>query len=434
MDNKLRHLYGKNIAILGLGLENASLLEWLAKKKIPAQITICDHREPEQLPTIKNKSVLWQTGKKANQELEKFDILFRSPGWPLNDPNLNKAKRLNKVITSPINLFLSLCPTKNTIGVTGTKGKGTTATLIYKILKAAKKRAFLGGNIGIAPFSFLNKIKSNDFIVLELSSFQLEDLSSSPRIAVITNFYKEHLSPADPNNPNYHKNLSSYWQAKLKIASRPNNRYLVVNEKLNKKISISKLKNKKVFFSASPLETKLAGNYNQENVAAAIRVAEILKISPTTYLSVIKNFTNLEHRLKLVAKKDGIAFYDNSFSTTPESTILDINSFTKPLILIAGGADKGADFKKLAQAIKAQTKNLILLPGPGTNKILAALKQVKYSLANLSTASNMLDAVSIAKSLAKSGDIVLLSTGCASFGIFKNYKERGNLFNKYVKS
>ncbi len=163
-------------------------------------------------------------------------------------------------------------------------------------------------------------------------------------------------------------------------------------------------------------------------------MAEILKISPTTYLSVIKNFTNLEHRLKLVAKKDGIAFYDNSFSTTPESTILDINSFTKPLILIAGGADKGADFKKLAQAIKAQTKNLILLPGPGTNKILAALKQVKYSLANLSTASNMLDAVSIAKSLAKSGDIVLLSTGCASFGIFKNYKERGNLFNKYVKS
>lgn len=434
MDKIRRNLEGKKIAILGLGLENISLLNWLTKEKISAQITICDNRELGQLPTIKTQSVLWQVGKKAGQELERFDILFRSPGWPLHDNNLNRAKKLKKIITSPINLFFDLCPTKNIIGVTGTKGKGTTATLIYKILKAAKRPVFLGGNIGIAPFSFLSKIKPNDYVVLELSSFQLEDLVSSPKIAVLTNFYQEHLAPADPNNPNYHKNLTSYWQAKLKIATGLNNRWLVVNEKLRKKITASKLPTRITFFSTSSLESRLAGSYNQENIAAAIKVAEILKIPATTYRPAIKNFKNLEHRLELVTKKDGVSFYDNSFSTTPESTILDIESFTAPLILIAGGADKGANFNQLARTIKQGVKHLILLPGTGTNQILLELKKVKYSFLKLTEANSMLEAVSIAKSLAKSGDTVLLSTGCASFGIFKNYKERGSLFHKHVKS
>lgn len=434
MDKKLSRFNDKKIALLGFGLENTSLLDWLTKNKVSAQITICDRQISKPLPALKNTNIRWQTGGQADQELEKFDILFRSPGWPLHDPKLLKAKRLGRLITSPINLFMELCPTKNIIGVTGTKGKGTTATLIYKILKAANKQVFLGGNIGIAPFSFLSKIKPSDYVVLELSSFQLEDLSWSPQVAVFTNFYKEHLAPADPNNPNFHKTLSSYWRAKLNIASSPNTGWLVINKKLKSKIAASKLSARVISFSTSPLESKLAGSYNKENIAAAVKVAEILNIPQTVTQATIKNFKNLEHRLEFVARKLGVSFYDNSFSTTPESTVLDIKSFPEPVILIAGGADKGADFSRLARTIKKTTKHLVLLPGSGTARLLQELKKVSFSRAQLSDARDMREAVRQAKSLAKPGDVVLLSTGCASFGIFKNYKERGSLFKRYVKA
>ena len=432
--NTFSRLAGKNIALLGFGLENASLLNWLKEKNIPANITICDRRQPDQLPTTNDRSVNWQTGKKAQDNLERFDILFRSPGWPLNDPALKQARLSKKLITSPINLFLELCPTKNTIGITGTKGKGTTATLIYKILKDAKKRVFLGGNIGIAPFSFLEKIKPHDYVVLELSSFQLEDLSASPKIAVITNFYKEHLAPADPNNPNYHKNLAAYWQAKTKIFSQKNNRWLVINEKIKSRVSSSKFRAEKIFFSAGNFDTGLIGSYNQENIAAAVQVARLLRIPASKYRVSVKNFKNLENRLELSNKKNGVSFYNNSFSTTPESTILDIKSFPGPIILIAGGADKGADFRPLARAIAAFVKNLILLPGAGTDRILKELEKINYPAKQLKEVADMQEAVSVAKSQAKRGDTVLLSTGCASFGIFKNYKERGSLFNHYARS
>jgi UDP-N-acetylmuramoylalanine--D-glutamate ligase len=148
---------------------------------------------------------------------------------------------------------------------------------------------------------------------------------------------------------------------------------------------------------------------------------------------VIANFSNLEHRLKLVAKKKAVKYYDNSFSTTPESTILDLKSFSGRIIQIAGGADKGADFKKLAKIIKEKTSLLILLPGQGSDKIKINLKKIKFPNKKIKKVKNMREAVKIAKKNAKIGDTVLLSTACASFGIFKNYKERGNLFKKYVK-
>lgn len=440
--NKLNYLKGKKIALLGFGLDNQALLALLNNAKVHADITICDARPLASLASDKSaySKINYQLGKGFNKNLDKFDIMFRSPGWPISCPGIQAAlKKGQTELSSPLNLFFSLAATKNIIGVTGTKGKGTTATLIYKILRDAGKKVWLGGNIGIAPLTFVNKIKSSDYVVLELSSFQLEDLKHSPRIAVITNLFKEHLAPADPNNPNFHSSLPAYWQAKLNIARYQGNKYLVANKtlqtkliKLSKNSNGQKLPGKIIYFSASSLPSKLIGNFNAENVGAAVTIAEILKIKPAIYKKTIANFKNLEHRLEFVANIKGVKYFDNSFSTTPESTVLDLESFHSPLIQIAGGADKGANFKPLAQTIKNKVKFLILLPGDGTERLKKELRKIKFPKEKITEVNSMEKAVNIARTKTISGDIVLLSTACASFGLFKNYKERGNLFKKYV--
>ena len=426
------------VALLGLGKDNLALLSMLDKHNAPVDVTICDFRSKNKLPKLNLKRIKpnYQLGSSFNKNLDQFDILYRSPGWSLSCPGIEEAKKNKKIkITTALNLFFELCPSKNIIGITGTKGKGTTATLIYEILKVAfqsKRKVFLGGNIGIPPLSFLERIDSNDFIVLELSSFQLEDLNYSPYISVITNLYKEHLAPADPNNPNYHHSFLAYWKSKLKIAEGKKNKYLIANKSLKIKLEKEKLSSKIIYFSNSNLDTKLVGDYNQQNIGASVEVCKILKISSVLYKKVISNFNNLEHRLELVANKKGVKYYNNTFSTTPESTILDLQSFSNRIIQIAGGADKGANFRGLAHTIKSKVSLLILLPGSGSEKIKNELQKINFPKNKLIIVKNMEEAVKIAKQKSLPSDVVLLSTGCASFGIFKNYKERGDLFIKYV--
>lgn len=177
----------------------------------------------------------------------------------------------------------------------------------------------------------------------------------------------------------------------------------------------------------------MQGDYNQKNIAAAIEVAKLLKIKETIYKKTIKNFGNLEHRLELVREKDGVKYFNNSFSTTPESTILDLESFSGGIIQIAGGADKGADFKNLSKVIKKKVKLIILFPGKGSDKIELELKKVNLPKDKLKKVATMTEAINEATKKALPGDTILLSTACASFGLFKNYKERGNLFKEAVK-
>lgn len=433
---ELKKLAGRKIALLGFGLDNQALLALLNKHKIKAEITICDARPLSALPAVKSaySPLNYRLGATFNKNLYEFDILFRSPGWPISCPGIREAKKKGRTeISSPLNLFFALCPSKNIIGVTGTKGKGTTATLIYKILRAAKKRAWLGGNIGVSPLNFLDKIKPADYVVLELSSFQLEDLHYSPRISIITNLYKEHLAPADPNNPNFHSSFPAYWQAKLQIAKNTGGEYLIINKNLSAKIKKAGIKAKVIYFGASSLPTKLIGDFNRQNIAAAAAVAELVKIKAASYKKTIAKFSNLEHRLEFVRELKGVKYFDNSFSTTPESTELDLKSFAAPLILIAGGADKGADFRSLAETIKKKVKLLILLPGKATPRLKKAAEAAGLEKNRRREAADMEEAVEAAKKIGTAGDVVLLSTACASFGIFKNYKERGDLFKKYVR-
>lgn len=429
------------IALLGLGLENQAVLSLFDKQKAPIEITVCDFRSLEKLPPheAKNLALNYRLEKEFNRQLGDFDLLFRSPGWPISCPGIQAALEKGSELTSPFNLFFELCPTKNIIGVTGTKGKGTTATLIYTVIKEwlkekkSKQKVWLGGNIGTTLLSDLKKIDKNDYVVLELSSFQLEDLHYSPKIAVITNLFKEHLAPADPNNPNFHSSLTKYWQAKLNIAKNKNCKHLVANENLRSRLKNEKLKVKTIFFTESSLPSKLSGNYNRQNIAAAGAVAKLLKINKEIFAKTVSRFQNLEHRLELVKEINGVKFFDNSFSTTPESSSLDLLSFKNRIIQIAGGADKGAEFASFAKTIKKKTELLILLPGKGTERLVKELKKINFDKKKLARLNSMEYAVKEAKKKAKEGDVVLLSTGCASFGLFKNYKERGDLFKKYVK-
>jgi UDP-N-acetylmuramoylalanine--D-glutamate ligase len=428
----LKNLENKKICILGYGIENKALVNFLIKKKINCSIIICDAKKDlEYNPRTKTPKISLNTGKNYDKNLGQYDIIFRVAGYPLFSDSLKKAKQSKTIIYDATKLFFDLCPSKKIIGISGTKGKGTVSSLIYKIIKDSGKKVYLGGNIGIAMFSFLDKIRPNNYVVLELSSFQLEDLKKSPHIAVLTNFYKEHLAPADPNNPNYHKSLSAYRKAKNNIfAYQKKEDFLIYNEKINLKNWL-KGKGKKISFKKSNLKSKLIGDYNKENIGAAEATAKILKIKKEGYIKSIKNFKGLEHRMEYVACVNGASYYDNSFATTPDSTIMDIDIFNS-LILIAGGADKGANFEKLAKKINSKVKFLILLDGKGTKKIIKELNKINFPKNKRRTVKSMKEAIKTANLYSQKGDTILLSTACASFGMFKNYKERGDLFKKEV--
>ena len=448
----LNDLKNKKIAILGLGLENQALLAYLQKQKVPCQITICHLGAPTandpRLALFKpSKNLQHKFNVIKAGDLDGFAILFRSPGGLINSPATQAAIKHGAILSSPMKLFFDLCPTKNIIGVTGSKGKGTTASLITAMLKNYFRHSrvcgnlvhvWLGGNIGVAPFAFINKIKPADWVVLELSSFQLEDLYASPRIAVLTNFTPEHLAPADPNNPNFHKNLAGYWQAKLNIAAyQTAGNLFIVNEKLKNKVEKLRaqklLKGKIKYFSQSNLLSRLPGEHNKENIAAAALAATAAGVNAAAIAEAVAKFKGLEHRLEFVKTVEQIKYYDDSFATTPESTMTAIKSFTQPIILLAGGADKQADFSALAKLIKQKVKLVCLLQGAGTPALKKYLLAAGISQQRMPEFDNLKAAIATARKSAVAGDIILLSTACASFGMFKNYKERGNLFKEIVK-
>lgn len=420
----LNKLQNKKICFLGFGIENQALFNWLEKHKVKATYTFCDNRTEVE---DKNLKVKWQLGESYLQNLNDFDIIFRSPGCPLFLPELQAIK---EKISSAMNLFMEACPTKNIIGVTGSKGKGTTSSLIYSILRGAKKSVYLGGNIGVAPFTFIDEIKEDSYVVLELSSFQLEDFKISPRYSVLTNLFNEHLEPADPNNPNYHKTFEDYKKAKLNVAKFPENEVFLTQARLSDLIKGDKVK----YFENCDYLSKLAGEFNKENIAAAVMLTEILGIDTNVIKKAVKNFNGLPHRLEKVAEINGVTYYDNSFSTTPESTIADIKSFPGAIMLM-GGADKGADFNELAKEAAKNVKFVVLFKGDATTRLKMALIHANLNANKITIAGSMEEAVKKASNRAKEleATTVLLSTACASFGLFKNYKERGDLFQKYVK-
>ena len=408
--------FQKKVAILGYGLEGQDAEKYF--KSLGESITILDRKFDENY--LNN--------------LNSFDIVVRSPGVYKFLPEIIKAEKEGVEVTSSIKIFFDNCPAK-IIGVTGTKGKGTTSTLIYGILKNAGKDVYLVGNIGKPYLELLPKLTKDSFVVMELSSFQLIDLTKSPHVAVVLNITLDHMD--------WHKDKEEYVNAKKNIVKhQTKNDFAVINSEYEVPNSFSKLtKGKVVFFSKEKLESKykdkllLRGEHNLENIAAAVLVVKALRINENIILKTVKNFKGLEHRLELVKEINGVTFYNDSFATGPQPTIAAIKSFTEQETIILGGSEKGLDYEELGREItKARNIKTAIIIGDIGYKIIAALKKAKYrgAIVNLKK-SSMQKIVKNAYRNTSLGGVVLLSPAAASFDMFANYKDRGNQFKEAVQ-
>lgn len=461
---------GKKVVVLGISIEGIATVKYLVKKG--SRVTACDKKPPEELGEdfreISGLNVRFRLGKNHLKNLDQFEIIFRTPGMPLWLPELVTAKKAGVKISSQTKLFFESCPCP-IIGVTGTKGKGTTASLIFEILKSADKKVFLGGNIGNPPIEFLDKLSTDSLVVLELSSFQLEDLQVSPHIVVVLNIASDHLFSIAQDSPNYHLSQKDYLRAKENIVKYQKKKdFAVLNFDYKSSKAFSKLTegliyyfsrrekvkgayvaNNRLFLNKDqPLligETKdliLPGVHNWENVAAAICAASLAGASRSAIKKTVFAFKGLEHRLEFVREVNGVKYYNDSFSTTPETAIAAIRAFKKPIILIAGGSEKGLDYAELGKEIvKSSVKTLILI-GQIANKIeKAVIKSLKSNppaggqslkLKIIKNLETMKEIVKKANQEAKAGDVVILSPASASFDMFKNYKDRGKQFKNEV--
>lgn len=452
----LENLKNQKVGILGLGEENFALAKYFLKQGI--KFIICDRSSKEELgeryEKLKNLAEEFRLGPGYLDSLKDFEVVFRTPSLPYLDAKIQEAKTAGVKISSEIKYFFHSCPCA-ILGVTGTKGKGTTASLIAEILKKAlAKNIYLAGNIGTPPIEFLDKLRPEDVIVLELSSFQLQDLDQSPHIAVILDVKVDHLD--------YHKDEQEYIQAKTNIVKyQSKNDFAVINADYLTSIEFAAMTPAEIYWFSrrksvdqgawiksdeeiilrekdedisicKTSEVFLRGKHNLENICAAIAAGRICGADIKSIKKQVKNFKGLEHRLEFVRDLNGIKFYNDSYSTTPDTTIAAIHSFSEPIILLLGGSEKNADYSKLAEVISESPVKKIINIGLTGQKIIDLIKNPSIEIVR--EIKTIDEAVALATKSAKPGNIILLSPASASFDCFKNYKQRGDLFKQEVIS
>ena len=462
----LEDLRNKRIGILGFDRNNRGITAWLLRHNL-GQITILDEGVISQDDSINVHE--WRTGADAFSKLTDFDVLIRTPGVKLSRPELVAAKKAGVEITSQTRLFFEFAPAQ-IVGVTGTKGKGTTASLIRAVLDAVPAKqgnVYLAGNIGLDPFEFIDDLGSNDVVVLELSSFQLQDLDKSPHVAVVLGITSEHLD--------YHSTTEEYTKAKTSIVRfQTENDIAVINADSNTARSFSDIgsgqamlfsrnnevekgafvrwvgkgenrvgevvlrdgKNNDVMVLRSN-ELKLRGEHNLDNVMAAVLGAYVMGAPMNIIHSAICEFPGYEHRLQFIGEINGVACYDDSAATAPDPTMAAVRSFRENVHLIVGGATKNLDFAELGQVIAKESTVVTITPlgDAEAPKIVAAVEGARIGNRPLilPTVFNMRAAVQSAHSQAAPGDVILLSPAATGFDLFKNYVDRGNQFLASVK-
>ena len=422
------------IAIAGYGIEGKSSYNYFAAQG--HAITILDQRSeiadvPEGAQAI--------MGEHAFDDLAAFDMVIRTPSLP--PARLRGAK----TIWSATNEFFAKCPAP-IIGVTGTKGKGTTSSLIASILEKSGKKVHLVGNIGKPALEALDSVQTEDVVVYELSSFQLWDIEKSPHIAVVLMIEPDHLD--------VHATFDEYIHAKQNIVRfQTENDIIIFNAEntysseitaISKALKIPIPTNETVhvtdgFFwygeqRLCPVESlKIPGSYHLHNASAAIAATWPYVKDGEVIAAGLGSFAGLPHRLNLVRKINGVSYYDNSIATTVGSVVADIKAFKQPKIIILGGSSKGiVDFEAIADAsAKFNVKKAILI-GEQAPKIQEALVEYKVPFENLGSNTTMSEVVRCAQQQAQPGDIVLLSPGCASYDMFKSYADRGDQFVRAV--
>lgn len=434
---KISDFGGKNICVLGYGREGKAVVAALEKHAPGCEITIADQNE-----SIDINGKHWkQVGTGWLENLDKFDAIIKSPGIP-NSVISHQSSVISKT-TSSTQIFLdTIADRKATIiGVTGSKGKSTTSSLIYAIAKAAGKDALLLGNIGEPAIAHLDDVKEGTICVMEMSSYQLSDLTVSPHIAVVTSFFPDHLD--------YHGGLDAYKDAKKNITRHQTaDDITLFNGDSKGSAEIAKEgSGRKIPFSADECpfeisETKLIGEHNLSNISAALHVAYELEINAQTALKAVKEFNGLPHRLQSLGMHHGAEWIDDAISTTPESTIAGLRALDGCVkIIILGGQDRGYQFDELARELIAQNiDTAILFPGSGANIRTAIEKADTNKTITLHDAQSMEEAVAIAKQSAQSpqlkahSSIILLSTASPSYGMFKNFEDKGEQFQKYAQA
>jgi len=444
----------RKVAVLGLGLEGKDLVKFLSRQE--ALVTIFDQKEKQELDLkgLEGVKAKFVCGKEyLSAGLDGFGVVFRSPGFYRYLVQLIEAEKKGVQISSATKLFFELCPAK-IIGVTGTKGKGTTATLIHKILKAAGKTAFLAGNIGKPLLELLPRLKKEDLVVLELSSFQLIDLAKSPQIAVVLNVTLDHLD--------WHRDRGEYLKSKIQIVKyQGKGDSAILNADYSAPRGFAKYSKGEIFYFSKRKKVKgcyvdkgriflevkgeklevgrvadlhLRGEHNWENVTAAICASYLAGADIPAIKKAVFSFKGLEHRLELVRHVEAVAFYNDSFATNPQPTIAAINSFSEPATLILGGSDKGLNYDGMAKVL-AKKKNLrtVILIGEIAGKIKKSLYKAgfKGKIIGLGKAE-MKRIVKTSFCETPKGGVVLLSPASASFDMFKDYKDRGNQFKEAV--
>lgn len=453
------YLRGKKVAIIGVGVSNLPLIDYLHDLK--SEVTVFDGKEIDNIDKkvvdkLVDYGMMFSFGKNYLDKLVGFDIIFRSPSCLPTVPELQKEAERGAIITTEVEMVIELCPGL-VIGVTGSDGKTTTTTLIYEILKEEGYHTYVGGNIGTPLFTKIGEMVPDDIVVLELSSFQLMNMKISPSISVITNI--------TPNHLNIHSDMEEYVEAKKNIFKYQDENGLVILNYDNEitreaakeapgKVVLFSSKNKipdgyivddgKIKVCENGLRKhvfdtknmKLRGVHNFENACSAIIATKEL-VKPETVNKVLTEFNGVEHRLELVKEtKSRVKWYNDSVSSSPTRTIAGLNAFAlKNIILIAGGYDKNLDYEVLAKPILDNCKALILL-GQTSDKIEKAVKdELKRSKKEfpIYRCESLKQTIITANDISKKGDVVLFSPASASFDMFKNFAERGDLFKAYVK-
>lgn len=445
INNLIQYFKDKKVLILGFGREGISTYKLIRKYLKEQQLYIADRKDnfQENNEILKNdNNVICISGEKYLENLNDYDIIMKSPGISFvgidTTQFIDKIKSQLELLLEFFNIF--------TIGITGTKGKSTTSSLIYKILKDQNVNTMLLGNIGVPVFDYIDTIQEDSTIVLEMSSHQLEYMKLSPNISILLNIYEEHLDHYD--------SFEKYIEAKCNIFKYQKTSdsflYNTDSELLNKfvqnpraatyKISLNGneeaevyLKGEKIYFNNKVIYDKnqprnLAGDYNLNNIMFALTVSEILKLDINKTIKSISEFKTLEHRLELVGKYDDVLYYDNSIATIPMATIEAVKALKDVDTLIIGGMDRGIDYEDFVKYLnECDVRNIICMPKTG-HDIAKKLKSEKAYVVD-----TLEEAVDTAKKVTEKGKICLLSPAAASYGFFKNFEEKGNEYKRLVK-
>lgn len=450
-DEFKKFIEGKETAVVGIGVSNRPLIDLLIK--LNAKVTAFDKKSESELGTVveelKAKGVKLVLGKEYLEKLKGYEVIFKTPSMRIDSPELVDAKREGAYITSEMEEFIKYCPGK-IYGVTGSDGKTTTTTLIYKMLSEQGYKTWVGGNIGTPLFSKIEEISKEDRIVLELSSFQLMTIHENMEVALVTNL--------SPNHLDMHKGMEEYISAKKNIyLNQTSDDLLVLNNDNSITRSMINEANSKVFLFSinnkvdkgayyyndklhimgkevcSKNEVKLKGMHNIENLLAAF-CCVYEDVSLETMRKVASTFAGVEHRMEFIRELNGVKYYNDSIASSPTRTLAGLKAFGRPVILIAGGYDKKISFDILAEEGYPYIKTLILL-GVTKNKIKEAFEKViqkNNTELRIIMVDSLEEAVKVSKDEANEGDIVTLSPACASFDMFPNFEVRGNKFKEII--